>query len=184
MIAVTDRGIARVILRPTKRELDSVQDTAHSKSDASKARKHVRRLQKQLTRYFAGEAVRFDVPLDLSAGTAFQRAVWRACARIPYGETRSYGELAQMAGRPGAARAVGGAMHANPLSILVPCHRVIRSDGSLGGFGLGISLKKKLLRLEQHCVADGRTVGAAAGRPYERPHRAERFDRCGERPRT
>ena len=180
-VVTTENGIARVTLRATK----TTASARRRRGPAStKERMHIRRVRDQLERYFAGEAVRFDVPLDLSAGTAFQRAVWRACACIPYGETRSYGELAHLAGRPGAARAVGGAMHANPLPILVPCHRVIRSDGSLGGFGLGISLKKKLLRLEQHCVADRRTVRATAGRPYKKPHRAGRSDRCDGRPRT
>ena len=144
-ITATTKGIVRVTLRATK---TAVSGRRRRSPASTKEGKHLRRVRDQLARYFAGEAVRFDVPLDLSAGTAFQRAVWRACARIPYGDTRSYGELARLAGRPGAARAAGGAMHANPLPIIVPCHRVIRSDGSLGGFGLGISLKKKLLRLE------------------------------------
>ncbi len=168
VIAATAKGISRVTLRPTKSETRGVlllrgtgvspviehgQDgratcCSQSKRGASKARGHVRRLRRQLTRYFAGERVRFDVPLDLSDGTVFQRAVWRACARIPSGETRSYADLARMAGRPGAARAVGNAMHTNPVPIVVPCHRVIKSDGSLGGYGSGVSLKKKLLRIE------------------------------------
>jgi len=148
VIGATAKGISNVSLRPTKREIASAQDADSSGAGAAEARGHVRRLTKQLVRYFEGKRVRFDVPLDLSRGTAFQRAVWRACARIPRGETRSYADLARMAGRPGAARAVGNAMHNNPVPIAVPCHRVIKSDGSLGGFGSGVSLKKKLLRLE------------------------------------
>jgi len=148
VIVATAKGISRIALKPTKREAESVQDAAHSTSNASEAREHIGRLREQLTRYFVGEAVGFDVPLDLSGGTAFQRAIWRACARIPHGQTRSYAELARMAGRPAAVRAAGNAMHNNPVPIVVPCHRVIRSDGSLGGFGSGASLKKKLLRLE------------------------------------
>ena len=149
VIAATAKGISSVSLRPTKREIATAEGVGSSRPGATEARGHVRRLRKQLTRYFAGKRVRFDVPLDLSRGTAFQRAVWRACARIPNGETCSYAELARMAGRPGAARAVGNAMHNNPVPIVVPCHRVIKSDGSLGGFGSGVSIKKKLLRLEE-----------------------------------
>jgi methylated-DNA-[protein]-cysteine S-methyltransferase len=148
VIAATAKGISSVSLRPTKREIATAEGVGSSRPGATEARGHVRRLRKQLTRYFAGGRARFDVPLDLSRGTAFQRAVWRACARIPSGQMRSYADLARMAGRPGAARAVGNAMHNNPVPIVVPCHRVIKSDGSLGGFGSGVSLKKKLLRIE------------------------------------
>lgn len=149
VVAATPKGISRLALRPTKREVKLAQDTASSESDALKALAHIRRLREQLTRYFAAEAVAFDVPLDLSGGTAFRRAIWRACARIPHGQTRSYAELARMAGRPAAVRAAGNALHNNPVPVVVPCHRVIRSDGALGGFGSGVSLKKKLLRLEE-----------------------------------
>lgn len=109
-------------------------------------------LQSQFTRYFAGEAVRFRVPLDLRAGTAFQRKVWRVLRRIPYGETRSYGWVARQIGCPRAMRAVGAACGANPVPILVPCHRVVRSDGSLGGFSGGLAVKRALLRLERACT--------------------------------
>ncbi|MFO7900486.1 MAG: methylated-DNA--[protein]-cysteine S-methyltransferase [Planctomycetota bacterium] len=112
------------------------------------ARQHLRAACEQLREYFRGERTRFAVPLDLSDGTPFQRAVWRACARIPFGEVRSYSELAEMAGYARAARAVGNAMNANPVPIIVPCHRVIRANGSPGGFGSGLPLKRKLLRLE------------------------------------
>ena len=108
----------------------------------------LRRACRQLEQYFAGRRKAFDLPLDMSFGTAFQQAVWRACAKIPCGQTRSYGELAGAAGYPNAARAVGGAMGANQLLIVVPCHRVIASDGSLGGFGSGLPVKIALLRLE------------------------------------
>jgi len=105
-------------------------------------------LAAELARYFAGEAVRFRARLDLSAGTAFQRRVWHALRRVPFGRTISYGELAARAGSPRAARAVGQAMGANPVAIVVPCHRVIRSDGGLGGFGAGLPIKRWLLRHE------------------------------------
>jgi methylated-DNA-[protein]-cysteine S-methyltransferase len=108
-----------------------------------------RGLQNQLERYFAGEPVRFRVPLDLSDGTPFQQKVWRVLQKIPRGQTRSYAWVAQQIGLPRAVRAVGGACGANPAPVLVPCHRVIASDGSLGGFSGGLVLKRALLRLER-----------------------------------
>jgi len=101
-----------------------------------------------LRRYFDGERVDLRLPLDLRAKGRFVRHVLRACAQIPYGETRSYGELAAMADKPAAARAVGQVMARNPLPLFVPCHRVIAADGSLGGFGGGLEMKRRLLRLE------------------------------------
>ena len=102
----------------------------------------------QLAEYFAGRRTRFDLPLA-PQGTEFQRAVWKALIRIPYGETLSYGELARRIGKPNASRAVGLANGANPLPIVVPCHRVIGADGSLTGFGGGLDIKRRLLALER-----------------------------------
>lgn len=107
-----------------------------------------REVAEQFASYFAGELREFDLPLA-PEGTAFQLAAWEALRRIPYGETRSYGQQAQSMGRPKAARAVGAANGANPLSIVVPCHRVIGSNGQLTGFGGGVDLKAKLLALER-----------------------------------
>lgn len=90
----------------------------------------------------------FDFPLDYGNASAFDRAVWRACAAIPRGEVRSYAEVAQWAGHPQAARATGQALGRNPLPVLIPCHRVLRADGGLGGFGCGLKWKKFLLRCE------------------------------------
>ncbi|MEI6656137.1 MAG: methylated-DNA--[protein]-cysteine S-methyltransferase [Verrucomicrobiota bacterium] len=87
-------------------------------------------------------------PLDLSSGTAFQQNVWRALQKIPTGQTRSYGEIAAELGRPTAARAVGGACGANPIPLLVPCHRVLAAGGKLGGFSDGLEWKRRLLKLE------------------------------------
>ncbi|MCL4425379.1 MAG: methylated-DNA--[protein]-cysteine S-methyltransferase [Firmicutes bacterium] len=106
------------------------------------------RVIRQLEEYFAGRRREFELPLDLSAGTPFQQAVWDALQAIPYGQTLSYRELAIAVGRPGGPRAVGQALGANPVPIVVPCHRVIAADGSLGGFGGGLPLKARLLRLE------------------------------------
>ncbi len=102
----------------------------------------------QLLGYFAGTLTEFDVDLDV-AGTPFQRRVWRALQTIPYGETRSYGQIAEQIGSPGASRAVGLANGRNPVSIIVPCHRVIGSTGGLTGYGGGLDRKKTLLALEK-----------------------------------
>jgi methylated-DNA-[protein]-cysteine S-methyltransferase len=102
---------------------------------------------RQLQSYFAGARKHFDLSLSLE-GTDFQKTVWTALRQIPYGETISYKELAQMIGRPRAVRAVGAANGANPIPIIIPCHRVIGNDGSLTGFGGGLPLKKRLLELE------------------------------------
>ncbi|BBX95690.1 methylated-DNA--[protein]-cysteine S-methyltransferase [Mycobacterium lacus] len=102
----------------------------------------------QLSAYFAGELTEFDVELDLR-GTEFQQRVWEALQTIPYGETRSYGEIAEQIGAPGAARAVGLANGHNPVAIIVPCHRVIGSSGSLVGYGGGLDRKQALLELER-----------------------------------
>lgn len=101
----------------------------------------------QLGAYFAGKRTAFDLPLDLR-GTDFQKRVWGALLTIPFGETRSYGEIARAIGRPSASRAVGAANGRNPISIIAPCHRVIGSNGSLTGFAGGIEAKRLLLGLE------------------------------------
>ncbi len=103
---------------------------------------------KQLTAYFAGQKNNFDLPLDLSAGSEFQQAVWQALLAIERGSTTSYGSLSASIGRPSAVRAVGGAIGRNPLSIIVPCHRVIGSSGSLTGYAGGLERKLSLLQLE------------------------------------
>lgn len=103
----------------------------------------------QLTEYFAGDRRNFTVKLH-TTGTAFQEKIWGLLQEIPYGETRTYGELAAMAGSPKGARAVGMACNRNPVMLFIPCHRVIGSDGSLTGFGGGLPVKKKLLELEKN----------------------------------
>ena len=102
---------------------------------------------RQLDEYFAGTRTTFDVPVRLE-GTGFQRAVWEQLCAIPYGETISYGELARRVGNPKASRAVGLANGRNPIAVIVPCHRVIAADGSLGGYGGGLDRKTTLLALE------------------------------------
>lgn len=102
----------------------------------------------RLQRYFDGKQVTFTDSLDFNGSTAFHRAVWNATRSIPYGETRTYTWVAEQIGNPRAYRAVGGALARNPLPIIVPCHRVVASNGTLGGFGGGLALKKRLLELE------------------------------------
>ncbi|MEW6321514.1 MAG: methylated-DNA--[protein]-cysteine S-methyltransferase [Acidobacteriota bacterium] len=102
----------------------------------------------ELSAYFRGALTRFTVPVD-ARGTAFQRAVWRGLVDIPYGDTVSYSELARRIGRPAAVRAVGLANGSNPISIIVPCHRVIGRDGTLTGYGGGLAIKQALLDLER-----------------------------------
>jgi methylated-DNA-[protein]-cysteine S-methyltransferase len=103
--------------------------------------------RRQLDEYFAGKRQRFELPLA-PRGTPFRQAVWEQLRRIPYGETTTYGEIARALGNPAATRAVGGANHHNPISIIIPCHRVIGADGSLTGYGGELHRKKILLDLE------------------------------------
>ncbi len=105
------------------------------------------RARGELLEYFEGKRREFDLPLKYR-GTDFQCLVWEGLKKIPYGQTRSYGGLAGMIGRPGAARAVGGACNKNPISIIIPCHRVIGADRTLTGFGGGLEIKTRLLELE------------------------------------
>ncbi|MFQ5495705.1 MAG: methylated-DNA--[protein]-cysteine S-methyltransferase [Phycisphaerae bacterium] len=116
--------------------------------------------RRKLLSYFAGRAVAFTEPIDLTGMPTFYTRVLAACRTIPYGKTASYQDLARATGNPAACRAVGGAMASNPLPLVIPCHRVLRSDGSMGGFSSprGIDLKKRMLRLE----------GALAAEPHGR----------------
>lgn len=111
-------------------------------------------VRRQLAAYFAGELRVFDLPLHLG-GTVFQNGVWRHLATIPFGATSSYGRIAAELGRPGASRAVGAANGANPLPIILPCHRVVGADGSLTGFGGGLPAKRFLLAHEARVAGGG-----------------------------
>jgi len=123
------------------------EDCGPSRAGVSaRARAHVEGAAEALGAYFAGTPPRLPV-LDLH-GSPFQRAVWSALAEIPWGEVRSYGEIARLLGREGGARAVGGANHENPIAILVPCHRVVQANGRLGGYAAGLEVKRWLLAHE------------------------------------
>jgi len=138
----------------------------YPKPDASWKRdpRALERAKRELTEYFAGKRRSFGVALA-PEGTPFQRAVWREIGKISCGETLTYAELARRAGRPGAARAAGAATGQNPLSVIVPCHRIVGSNGSLTGYAGGLPRKKALLALES-CGA-----GSAATSPGSRPRR-------------
>lgn len=142
ILAATDRGLAGVWFE-RQRHLPDCRAwpiaARHPVLDEAAA---------QLRAYFAGERTSFDLPLDLQGGTPFQQSVWRALLAIPRGTTVSYRALSAQAGCPAATRAVGAAIGRNPLSIVVPCHRVVGSDGSLTGYAGGIERKRALLQLE------------------------------------
>jgi methylated-DNA-[protein]-cysteine S-methyltransferase len=108
----------------------------------------LKEVMQQLTAYFAGQRSRFDVPLDLAHGTAFQQSVWQALLAIPQGDTASYSEVGRRIGKPAAVRAVGAAVGRNPVSIIVPCHRVMGANGALTGYAGGLDRKTALLQLE------------------------------------
>lgn len=127
-----------------------MQDQAHPPLHQERWREDAspfRPVTKQLSAYFAGELTEFDLPMQ-TAGTDFQRSVWKGLSEIPYGETISYAGLARRVGNPNACRAVGLANGRNPIAVIVPCHRVIAADGSLGGYGGGLDRKSWLLRHE------------------------------------
>ncbi len=127
---------------------------------------------RQLGEYFHGRRQRFDLALDLEQGTPFQRSVWRALLAIPAGATTSYGTLATGLGRPQAVRALGAAVGRNPLSIIVPCHRVVGSNGSLTGYAGGLDRKQALLELE----------GALIDKAHQWPERTSSTDRPATQP--
>ena len=135
-VASTDRGLAAVHFG------NSVPDGAVVDNSAN------REIVKQLSEYFEGKRTRFELPLDVE-GTEFQKSVWKELLRIPYGETRSYGDIAKALGKPAAARAVGMANHNNPVAIVIPCHRVVGQNGSLTGYAGGLHLKEQLLSIER-----------------------------------
>lgn len=138
-IVVSDAGVARVLL-----ESDGIDEQAQRIGADST----VPLAAHQLTEYFAGRRREFTVPLDYRFARGFHADVLRELAKVPFGETTTYGELARAAGNPKAVRAVGGACANNPLPLLVPCHRVVRSDGALGGYRGGLDAKRFLLEME------------------------------------
>ena len=146
VIAASSRGV--VCVKPHDQATPNA-DTWRRWGDVVYAHNnHTRQAARELTEYFEGKRRAFDVPLDMR-GTDFQKRAWDALLSIPYGETRSYGQQAAMLGNPQASRAVGLANGSNPVSIIVPCHRVVGSNGKLTGYGGGLPRKQALLDLER-----------------------------------
>ena len=150
-IAASAKGVRAIVLaKPSRRAVERalrVQDVA-SNGHLAPPDKLLRDARTQVTAYLAGKRHRLDFPIDLSAGTSFQRRVWQTALRIPYGRARSYQWIASKVGGKQHSRAVGNALGANPVPLIVPCHRVVAQDASLGGFSCGLAVKRKLLDLE------------------------------------
>lgn len=146
-IAATDKGLAGLWFAENQRFLPTeLTGPAAWPEDAGHL--VLQQAREQLGEYFAGRRSQFELPLDLGCGTAFQQSVWQALLAIPQGEVTSYGEISRRIGKPAAVRAVGGAIGRNPVSIIVPCHRVTASCGALTGYAGGLDRKTALLRLE------------------------------------
>lgn len=146
-LVTSPRGLALATLPQNSR--GAVESSLNEKTrEATYSSDRFKDLIEKFRAYFQGDLVNFNEGLDLSGGTSFQRAVWQSTQTIPYGETRSYGWIASQISRSEASRGVGQALGKNPLPIIIPCHRVIGSDGKLHGFGGGIEMKKYLLKLE------------------------------------
>ena len=145
--------VGSLVLRASNKGLVSIdRGKAARVKGETQAERNVALAASELAEYFAGKRRKFTVPLDLH-GTPFQLQVWQTLRRIPFGKAVSYGEEARMLGKPKAARAVGSANGRNPVPIIVPCHRVVAGDGSLGGYSAGLPMKRKLLALEGVSVA-------------------------------
>ncbi len=138
-LVASSKGLVEIDVRNNAKQVVTAKDPS--------AQEILIKTKKQLEQYFAGKRTSFDVALDL-VGTEFQVRAWRALCRIPFGKTISYGQQAANIKKPKAFRAVGSANGKNPIPIIVPCHRVVASDGSLGGYSLGLKMKKQLLALE------------------------------------
>jgi len=168
-LAATDRGVAALVLpkssrQAVERELralngnvgagliparlkrEGVNPSPTQQAQASAI--YLKEARSAITAYLEGKTRDLDLPLDLDGHPSFRKKVWEVLKTIPYGRVRSYGWVARKIGKPGAARAVGAACGANPVPLLIPCHRVVAGDGSLGGFSGGLSNKKRLLKLE------------------------------------
>jgi methylated-DNA-[protein]-cysteine S-methyltransferase len=145
--AIMDSPLGSLTIGSSERGLVSVQFGLNMPADGLIDDAANREVVEQLQKYFERKRTHFDLPLDLQ-GTPFQLAVWNESLKIPYGSTCSYIDIARSLGRPGAARAVGMANHENPIAVVIPCHRVVGSDGSLTGYAGGLHLKQQLLGIE------------------------------------
>jgi methylated-DNA-[protein]-cysteine S-methyltransferase len=138
-LVASNKGLTAIDVKATYSKLATKPD--------GRAQEILAETRKQLTQYFAGDRKKFDLPFDLT-GTPFQVKAWKTLTRIPYGKTISYGEQAKAMRNAKAFRAVGSANGKNPIPIIIPCHRVIASNGGLGGYSLGLKMKRQLMKLE------------------------------------
>ena len=148
-LITSSEGLIRLINKLADEKSIEKHLTQLTSGDISKKPSHFKDLIKQFSLYFDGKLKKFDHPLDLRLGTPFQQRVWKKLLTIPHGKTRSYKWLAQAIKNPKASRAVGNANGKNPLSVIIPCHRVVKLNGDMGGYTGGVSLKHFLLKLEQ-----------------------------------
>lgn len=151
LIAGDEKGLTWVAFVRGRQRSTPLTEWVEAKRDAL-----LRETQRQLDAYFAGRSAGFDLPLD-PRGTVFQRRVWRKLVAIPFGKTISYTDLARRVGRPTAIRAVGAANGQNPVSVIIPCHRVLGKNGDLTGYGGGLETKRRLLELER-CTMEKRSA--------------------------
>jgi methylated-DNA-[protein]-cysteine S-methyltransferase len=149
--AVLDTPVGPVTLASSEQGLSSLQFGTAIPAGAVMDNSANAIFLNKVSEYFQGRRAHFDFPLDVE-GTPFQMTVWKALMQIPYGETRSYGDIAKAIGKPGAARAVGMANHENPVAVVIPCHRVVGQNGSLTGYAGGLELKQKLLSIERRTL--------------------------------
>lgn len=147
LVGATEHGLCTVQFGDSERALERSLRHEYPAVQLQKDEAHLTAWVKALRGYFQGHKIAPKLPVDVQA-TAFQRRVWQELKKIPYGQTRSYSEIARRMGRPRAARAVARACATNPVPIVIPCHRVVRADGSLGGYGGGIARKRALLSQE------------------------------------
>ena len=148
-ISETSKGINVIVLpKGSRRAIESDLRSATGEPFEEGVSARLEEARHQLLDYLDGKRAAFDIPLDVSHGTAFQRRVWKALQRVPYGKLRSYQWLASRVGGRHYARAVGSAVGANPIPVVIPCHRIVAHDASLGGFSCGLPMKRKLLTLE------------------------------------
>lgn len=156
LVAATERGVSAVYLGDTENKLVAELREEYPRAEISSARNNAQRWVREIVQRIKGMPAQGELPLDLRA-TAFQRRVWQELQRIPRGTTRSYSQVARALGRPNAVRAVARACATNPVSVVVPCHRVVRADGNLAGYRWGLERKRALLNqeLKPHSKAAG-----------------------------
>jgi len=162
LVAATERGIAAVYLGDRDETLEAELRQEFSEAAIRRGSGQLSSWVRSIVKHLSGHQPQLELPLDIRA-TAFQRRVWEALRRIPYGETRSYGEIARTLGRSSAARAVARACATNPVSVVIPCHRVVREDGGLGGYRWGIERKKRLLERERNTKGGKALKSASPG---------------------